>query len=494
MRPYRRYENIYKAARNQDETTISSIVNEGVSLNPLQIRRNRPMTPVCQLAFENEEKAVDLLLKNGASERDAVFGYALGGHKERLKTYLKNSDNKDSAVRGYAASGYVEEVNKLLANGASIAAAIEGYAMGGNVNQVTTLLKKEDGSGESRDDKYYISIRRGRLIDLAVCGYAIGGHADMVSDLLQNGASEAYAVYGYALAGRSENVELLQNNESNNSIALYAYAAAGHMSSVEALIADRRNASSVAYGYAYGGHTDQVNEFISNEGYDYWLMLSYGIGGHIDQVNNLINLIFDAASKRFYKPIVKSIFCKEIIDDSVYGFAAGDHTDLVSEQLAKGARIDKAIRGYADSGRMNQIDRLNKIDITLLKKIYELDEYGKDLKVKGHLTKGNKVVKLATDLRYQINTFNRGDCDSSTASEAVSKLLSNGKRMMGEDRTFKDIIAHIILALTGIGLIIILCNKYLSNSKSIFLNPTKRQKILGVIEERSQNIFKIKHI
>lgn len=57
---------------------------------------------------------------------------------------------------------------------------------------------------------------------------------------------------------------------------------------------------------------------------------------------------------------------------------------------------------------------------------------------------------------------------------------------MGENRKVKDILSHIALALTGIGLVVMLGNKLLMGS--MFFNSTKRQKRVDKIDQALKRI------
>ncbi len=105
--------------------------------------------------------------------------------------------------------------------------------------------------------------------------------------------------------------------------------------------------------------------------------------------------------------------------------------------------------------------------------------------------KGEKAIRLANKIHKEVNRFILGNKDKPTASKDISRVINNGKKSMGEDRKAQDIIAHIVFALTGIGLIIILAKKFLTQSKSGFLNSTKRQKMTSDIEKEIQKIFSL---
>jgi hypothetical protein len=353
------YTAIYTAAINANEQALSEALKYGV-IGVLQKRNTLIISPVCQLASENDQKATTFLLDKGASKDDAVLGYAIGGHTDQVNTLLENE------VKTLLKNGASKN---LLANGPSKNAAVRGYAIGGHTDQVNPLLDK----GASKDE--------------AVFGYAIGGHTDQVNKLLDKGASKDGAVMGYA------------------------------------------------------------------------------IGGHADQVNTLLD---KGASK----------------DEAVFGYAIGGHTDQVNKLLDKGASKDGAVMGYGMGGHTDQVKFID-----LFQKIYALEQHGKTLKDQGHPRKGGTAITLAKNIRTQVDLFLKKDSNTETISIALSNIITNGKKSMGEDRKVKDIIAHIVLALTGVGLLIIIGKKLATGSG--FLNSTKRQKILSDIDKEVKNKVKL---
>lgn len=123
----------------------------------------------------------------------------------------------------------------------------------------------------------------------------------------------------------------------------------------------------------------------------------------------------------------------------------------------------------------------------LKQNINKLESYGQTIKGQGQEQKGQKVIDLAKEIDSKINDFENlksNNRDVSVIKNDLNQIIAAGKKSMGEDRKAQDIIAHIILACTGVGLIIMLGNKMFGHSHSFYLNKTKRQKMLeGVREE-----------
>jgi len=116
--------------------------------------------------------------------------------------------------------------------------------------------------------------------------------------------------------------------------------------------------------------------------------------------------------------------------------------------------------------------------IPLLNKIQALKNYGEKPHMIG--AKGDNTIILAEKLRTVIINFAENKIDNKMASQEITQLIKQGHKTLGEDRNIADIIAHICLALTGVGLVIMGINKLCYGS--FFLNSTKRQIMLDEIK------------
>jgi hypothetical protein len=125
----------------------------------------------------------------------------------------------------------------------------------------------------------------------------------------------------------------------------------------------------------------------------------------------------------------------------------------------------------------------------LFQKIDALEDYGKKLIDSGS-DKGTPVIELAKNIRSQIKNYLKEDSNKKDMSIELGKLISEGKKVMRKDRNALDKIAHIVLAFTVIGSLILLGNKYLTGS--FFLNPTKREQLLDNINKDTKQIINIK--
>ncbi len=117
----------------------------------------------------------------------------------------------------------------------------------------------------------------------------------------------------------------------------------------------------------------------------------------------------------------------------------------------------------------------------ILKTIKDLRDYGASL-LANKKEKANKVIALANDIQNQVNHFYEAASDKKVVSTNISKLVQNGKFAMGEDRRLRDIIGHIILALSVIGLIVMVAMKIAVGT--LFVTETRRQNLVGKIDSQ----------
>src|SRR5262249_13759347 len=159
----------------------------------------------------------------------------------------------------------------------------------------------------------------------------------------------------------------------------------------------------------------------------------YATGNHVDQVNAMLEQ--DASLK----------------EDAIYGYARGDHIDQVNamlEQDEDDSLKEEAVSGYLESRNINQAILLfkqgasaddskeydSKKIVDLFQSIGELKKYAAELHNQGHSHKGKKADALAQDIRKEVIKFLLNTHDNDTASKNLSKLMTEGRRTMGEDR------------------------------------------------------------
>ncbi len=486
MKPQKIFQDIYNAAINMDTTTLFHALQQG-SINILVEENGVIKSPVERLAYQNKQAAAQFLLSYGADQNAAVRGYAEGGHDDQVELELKvNGADINAAVEGYARGGHVTAVNKLLARGASKDSAVLGYARSGHFREVRKLLEM----GASKD--------------CAVRGYAQGGHYDAVDALLfVRGVDINAAVMGYAEVGDSRRVWMLLAQGADINAAVMGYAEVGNVTEVNKLFTPNENVpidranldvNVAVQGYARGGHIAQVNALLRQGASKDSAVHGYARGGHVAQVNALLER---GASK----------------DYAVWGYAQGGYVDQVNEFLAQGVNKGAAVKGYQQGGYADQAAILKlmtpgkglkhyaeqgrdyQADIRqLFEKLDELRNYGNTLYSQKAKQKGSYATQLADEVRTQVVAYlNHPEVAQQEAvSKRLSELIAESNKTMGhwKDRKLKDIVAHIVVALTGIGLIFIVGKKYLSESKSGFLYKTKRQAILSDIHEKVELIKK----
>ncbi len=130
------------------------------------------------------------------------------------------------------------------------------------------------------------------------------------------------------------------------------------------------------------------------------------------------------------------------------------------------------------------VDRLDAITEDkygdLFQSLDQLSHYGESLLPKRPIA-GQKTIMLAEDLRAVVTKLSIGSLTVLQASQKISTLIEQGKKTMSQDRQWKDILTHFILACTGIGLIVMLVHKL--SCGQFFLNQTTRQKKLDAVNE-----------
>jgi len=229
------------AARDGDEPAIIRIIKTGQLIDEIHpIHHEAVITTV---AGENNEKAVTLLIRHGASQKRGIEGAAKGGHNHLMTRLAASIPNWEKwAVMGAARS------NRKLKLGASPALnnwAVYGAAAGGH-EVLMDLLIAADASK-----------------DWAVRGAAAGGHEVLMDRLIAAGASENWAVHGAATGGHEVLMDLLIAAGASRNNAVYGAAAGGHEVLMDRLIAAGASQDRAVLGAAYGDHEVLMNRLIA---------------------------------------------------------------------------------------------------------------------------------------------------------------------------------------------------------------------------------------
>lgn len=294
------FETILYLSKNKDKAGLSGLVADGISVDTFKGKSS----PIISLAREGDFESVEFLINNfNASLHDAVYGYALGGHKIR--------------------------VENLLSRGACLNHAVMGYAHRRSSNKVEDL------------------IMRGASLDFAVLGYALAGCENKVEKLLTRGASKDYAIQGYACRGYFDNVENLITRGANIDAAVYGYARGRHRRRVDNLIARRASKDEALAGYARGGHVDEVVGLLERGASKNFAADNFARAGRHDLVEKMLSLGAD-------------------INSAIIGYARSGQADMVGALLARAVYVNAAIvhnlaNGMNASG--HDLPMLNEVNI-----------------------------------------------------------------------------------------------------------------------------------
>ncbi len=114
-------------------------------------------------------------------------------------------------------------------------------------------------------------------------------------------------------------------------------------------------------------------------------------------------------------------------------------------------------------------------------KINQLDTYGRKLNNSGKHHKYQKILEVVNNLKKILLNYHTEELNKDRTNNELRLTFNQAYKALGEDRNIQDYLAHIALAITGIGLLIMSINKICYGS--FFLNNTKRQDMLKEIEE-----------
>jgi|GEM_PF-4039339 len=131
------------------------------------------------------------------------------------------------------------------------------------------------------------------------------------------------------------------------------------------------------------------------------------------------------------------------------------------------------------------------IDTRILdEKIKELFTYAHTI-AKDHPKKSATIIQEVTQLKDAItNCIALNAIDDPKNQESINQTIENCHRIFGRNRKLQDILAHIVIALTGIGFAMMAWQKY--SKQTFFLNETTRQKKLHEVDVEVKKLFKPK--
>ena len=161
-----------------------------MKLNFCQLNRvKNGLNAVSILAQLGDEEQVLNLLSAGGNLGDAVYGYALGGHVNKVNAILKtHPDLLVHAAKGYA-RGENEIETEKLATSSEIAlkkALLEGYAQAANTTQINAAVRSKN---------------KVTYMPAIVAGLAQCGHSHVLLDYAINEELQNVAITAAALSG-----------------------------------------------------------------------------------------------------------------------------------------------------------------------------------------------------------------------------------------------------------------------------------------------------
>jgi hypothetical protein len=197
----------------------------------------------------------------------------------------------------------------------------------------------------------------------------------------------------------------------------------------------------------------------------------------------------------FYSYLIMGLLQYKAEDADVEIFLDGDFTQL---EQTKETLKNKVLRQRAEhlirfshpetapSNTLTEADvsRIDNKFLQVIKKIEGLDNYGHELKKAGK-NRGDKAINLAINLRSELYSYINETAKKEETTLKIHALMQQGKLIMREDRRALDILAHILIALTGVGLAFMLKQK--QQTGTFFLNKTKREVLLSNVEEEMDN-------
>ncbi len=145
----------------------------------------------------------------------------------------------------------------------------------------------------------------------------------------------------------------------------------------------------------------------------------------------------------------------------------------VSEAMAYIADSIKEDGKYAE---LMKIADYCKAKVDLESKINELNVYGQSLKTEGREAAGQNCIDVAEHLKTQVNDYLSPNSDKSALSLTINQTLTKGVSTLRSDRRAMDIVAHIAICLTVIGLVILGIRAAFTHT--FFVNSTKRENML----------------
>ena len=128
----------------------------------------------------------------------------------------------------------------------------------------------------------------------------------------------------------------------------------------------------------------------------------------------------------------------------------------------------------------DEIAKKNTDAPPIITAILGLKKYGERLKKEGN-DSSHQVMNLANHLHSEVCDYVEGKTNKKHATLKINALMQQGKLIMRENRRVLDILAHIFIALTVIGLAVMVNQKMLTGT--FFLTKTRRECLLSNVQE-----------
>lgn len=225
---------------------------------------------------------------------------------------------------------------------------------------------------------------------------------------------------------------------------------------------------------------------------------------HIIKKEDLANLLAKCLIAKTVNPEIRAAFTAQlgflygILIQNVLKSKTQHASDQVFLKPTKENESQMLLIRAEHAIRFTHITGLGLIDLTdeeisnqdshvkaLIKQIDNLRNYGEQLKKEGQRG-GQLVINLALNLRSEVCSYVNGKILKKEATHRIDALIQQGMPMMRDHRRAQDILGHILLAFTGIGIILMIKQKV--ERGTFFLNKTKRESLLSDVDKEIKNI------
>lgn len=153
-----------------------------------------------KLAYEHHCDEVNFLIREGSNIKDAIYGYAWGGHFEEVEhLYKENPELIPFAVAGYCRGGFSDKIMLLISSYKDMEEeikknAVYGYAQAGNKRQVLMALKSSKyilmailGAASTNQKEWLTDLLTGsKYYSQVIQEAAKNGHFSLYKDLINS--------------------------------------------------------------------------------------------------------------------------------------------------------------------------------------------------------------------------------------------------------------------------------------------------------------------